>query len=150
MYHIFCIIIRDSLCNYQHDRSSRGPKLAPIYSESPSGNETYSSYSSAARSSSTGQYSHSSRNALASGSLRSSADYPMNTGQGFQTFYAGNRDLIPVSSLTIQPQGIVRSCDIPNESDDPKKRHKCPACGKAFDRPSSLDVCFILSHRAQF
>ena len=74
----------------------------------------------------------------------------MNADQGSQTFYAGNRDLIPVSSLNIQPQGLVRSCDIPEESDDQRKKHKCPECGKVFDRLSSLDVRFILSHRSEF
>ena len=121
----------------EHDRSSRGPKLAFIY---PSGNETYSSYSTAARSFSTRKYSQLTGNALASGSSRSSTDYPINAGHGFQTFYAGNQDLIPVSSSATQPQGIVRSCDIPDQSDDPRKRYKCTVCGKAFDRPSSLDT----------
>jgi transposase-like protein len=35
---------------------------------------------------------------------------------------------------------MIRDCDIPDEEEDPRKRYRCPECGKAFDRPSGLEV----------
>ena len=132
-YHFSHSVPRDSFYNFQHDRSL---KLAPyIHPESSSSRGSYSAYS--------GSTQPSARNsgiAPPYGSSRSNADYPSNHGHSFQAFYKSEHDLIPVTSSSTRPQGMVRTCDIPDEDEDPKKRYKCKECGKGFDRPSGLEV----------
>lgn len=122
----------------QHDGSLT---LAPYKHESSSSHGAYSAYSSSSQTSPR-QHTHTSGITPAHGSSRSNAAFPSNHGHSFQAFYQNKHDLIPVTSSSTRPQGVVRSCDIPDDDDDPRKRYKCKECGKGFDRPSSLEVCY--------
>ncbi|KAF8531608.1 hypothetical protein JB92DRAFT_3104771 [Gautieria morchelliformis] len=122
----------------KHDHSYRGPKLAPI---NPQVSSSRGVYNSSSTQSSARPYSHNTSGTVSAyGTTRSNSDYPSNHGHSFQAFYQNGHALIPVTSPSTRPQGMIRDCDIPDEEDDPKKKYKCPECGKAFDRPSGLET----------
>ncbi|KAF8588863.1 hypothetical protein K439DRAFT_539987 [Ramaria rubella] len=128
---------------YDKHYSQHGPKLAPMRLEPTSDYEAHSTYPSTAHSSSRQYPPH--VISSTSNSSRSNAAYPSNDGHSFQAFYAKGSELVPVSASATRPQGVVRKSDIPDESYDPKKKYKCPQCGKGFDRPSGLEQ-HVLRH----
>ncbi|GJJ08534.1 hypothetical protein Clacol_002752 [Clathrus columnatus] len=67
---------------------------------------------------------------------RVTRDYPLNNDHVFLTLYNKDGSLVPASPMSHTPQGIL---SVPDTHLDPRKKHRCPECGKGFERPSALD-----------